>query len=55
MDFADKLDEATLETIESGKMTGDLALITRIPDVEKLGTEEFILAIRENLEKKLGM
>ena len=55
MDFADKLDEATIETIESGKMTGDLALITRIPDVEKLGTEEFILAIRENLEKKLGM
>lgn len=55
MDFADKLDEATLETIESGKMTGDLALITRIPDVQKLGTEEFILAIRENLEKKLGI
>ena len=55
MDFADKLDEATIETIESGKMTGDLALITRIPDVEKLGTEEFILAIRENLEKKLGI
>ena len=55
MDFADKLDEATLETIESGKMTGDLALITRIPDVQKLGTEEFILAIRENLEKRLGI
>ena len=55
MDFADKLDEATLETIESGKMTGDLALITRIPDVQKLGTEEFILAIRENLEKKLSI
>ena len=31
-DFADKLDEATLETIESGKMTGDLALITTIPE-----------------------
>ena len=55
MEFADKLDEATLETIESGKMTGDLALITRIPDVQKLGTEEFILAIRENLEKKLSV
>ena len=54
-EFADKLDEATLETIESGKMTGDLALITRIPDVQKLGTEEFILAIRENLEKKLDI
>ena len=54
MDFADKLDEATLETIESGKMTGDLALITTIPHVEKLGTEEFILAIRENLDKKMN-
>ena len=55
MEFADKLDEATLETIESGKMTGDLALITKIPDVQKLGTEEFILAIKENLEKKLSV
>ncbi|MBQ9034167.1 MAG: NADP-dependent isocitrate dehydrogenase [Lachnospiraceae bacterium] len=55
MDFADKLDEATLETIESGKMTGDLALITKIPDVQKLGTEEFILAVKENLEKKLSV
>ena len=53
MAFADKLDEATLETIESGKMTGDLALITTIPDVQKLGTEEFILAIKENLDKKM--
>ena len=55
MEFADKLDEATLETIESGKMTGDLALITKIPDVQKLGTEEFILAVKENLEKKLSV
>ena len=52
-DFADKLDEATLETIESGKMTGDLALITTIPEVERLGTEEFILAIRETLDRKM--
>ena len=53
-DFADKLDEAALETIESGKMTGDLALITTIPDVEKLGTEEFILAVKETLDKKMS-
>ena len=51
--FADLLDEATLETIESGKMTGDLALITTIPNVQKLGTEEFILAIKETLDKKM--
>lgn len=53
MDFADKLDKATIKTIESGKMTGDLALITTLPDVEKLGTEEFILAIKENLDKEM--
>jgi isocitrate dehydrogenase len=54
MKFADLLDEATLETIESGKMTGDLALITTIPNVEKLGTEEFILAIKETLDQKMN-
>ena len=54
MDFADKLEQATLETIESGKMTGDLALITTIKNVEKLDTESFILAIRDTLDRKLG-
>lgn len=52
--FADLLDEATLETIESGKMTGDLALITTIKDVKKLGTEEFLKAVKETLDKKLN-
>ena len=52
--FADLLDEATLETIESGKMTGDLALITTIPDVQKLGTEEFIMAIKETMDSKMN-
>ena len=52
--FSDLLDEATIETIESGKMTGDLALITTLPNVQKLGTEEFILAIKETLESKLN-
>ena len=52
-DFADKLDKATLFTIESGKMTKDLALITSLKDVTVLNSKEFILAIRENLEKLL--
>ena len=52
--FADLLEEATLETIESGKMTGDLAIITTLDHVEKMETEEFILAIRSCLEKKLS-
>ena len=52
--FANLLEEATLETIESGKMTGDLAIITTLDHVEKMETEEFILAIRSCLEKKLS-
>ena len=52
-EFADKLEKATLSTIESGKMTKDLALITTMKDVTVLNSEEFILAIRENLEKLL--
>lgn len=54
MKFADALEKATIETIESGKMTGDLALITTLPDPVKLNSKDFILAIRENLEKELG-
>lgn len=52
--FADALEAATLETIESGKMTKDLALITSIPNPTALSSEGFIKAIRETLEQKLG-
>ncbi len=48
--FADKLEKATLSTIESGKMTGDLARITTLENPQKLNTEEFIKAIRMLLE-----
>mgnify|MGYP004468150633 FL=1 len=51
--FADALEAATLETIESGKMTKDLALITRIPNPTALSSEGFIKAIRETLDQKL--
>ena len=51
--FADKLEEATIETIESGQMTGDLILITDIKNPKKLSTLDFILAVRKTLEKKL--
>ena len=49
--FADKLEKATLDTIESGKMTKDLALITSLKDVTVLNSEDFIKAIRAELEK----
>ena len=51
MAFADKLEKATLDTIASGKMTKDLALITTLKDVTVLNSRDFILAIREKLEQ----
>ena len=51
--FADKLEKACLTTIESGKMTKDLALITSLENVTVLSSEGFIKAIREELEKNL--
>ena len=50
MGFADKLEKATLQTIESGTMTKDLALITELKDVTVLNTQDFIKAIRTTLE-----
>ena len=50
MDFADCLENAVLSTIERGKMTKDLALITTLKDPEILNTRDFILAIRSTLE-----
>ena len=50
MEFADKLEKATLSVIEGGQMTKDLALITTLKDVKVLNSREFIVAIREKLE-----
>ena len=53
-EFADKLEKACVATIESGKMTKDLALITSIPNPTVLNSEEFIKAIALELEKSLA-
>ena len=50
VDFANRLEAATIHTIEAGKMTGDLARITSLENPTTLGTREFILAIRETLD-----
>ncbi len=50
MVFANKLERATLQTIENGTMTKDLALITELKDVTVLNTQDFIKAIRTTLE-----
>ena len=51
IEFADKLEKATLSTIEGGKMTKDLALITSLENVTVLNSEEFIREIRKELEQ----
>lgn len=49
-DFADRLEKATVQTIEAGKMTKDLALITSRKEVTVLNSEDFIKAIRETFD-----
>ena len=51
MTFADKLEKATIDTIESGTMTKDLALITTFNNPTVVNSLDFIKAIRTNLEK----
>ncbi len=47
--FADKLEKATIDTIESGIMTGDLYLLSTLENKKKVNTEEFLDAIHEKL------
>ncbi|XP_019185604.1 PREDICTED: isocitrate dehydrogenase [NADP]-like [Ipomoea nil] len=57
MDFVQKLEAACIETVESGKMTKDLALLNHGPKVSRelyLNTEEFIDAVAQNLRSKIG-
>ncbi len=48
--FARKLEKATLQTIEEGKMTGDLAAMTTIPNPTILNSRAFIQAIAANMQ-----
>ncbi len=50
MAFADKLEQATIDTIESGQMTGDLVRITSIANPTTLDTHGFIAAIAKRLK-----
>ncbi|KAK9050717.1 hypothetical protein SSX86_030313, partial [Deinandra increscens subsp. villosa] len=56
VDFVQKLETACVETVESGKMTKDLAILIHGPKASRefyLNTEEFIDAVAQNLESKL--
>ena len=50
--FADRLEKATIATIESGRMTKDLALITSLKDVTVLNSQDFIREIRNTMENE---
>ncbi len=50
VEFAEKLERATLSTIESGKMTKSLAQITSLSNVTVLNTQDLIKAFRESLD-----
>ncbi len=49
--FADNLEKATIQTIEEGFMTGDLAALSTLENKQKVNTEEFLLAVNERLQK----
>ena len=49
MAFADRLEQATIATIEAGEMTGDLAAITSLENVTRLNTQDFIKAVASRL------
>ena len=51
VNFANKLEKATIQTIEAGKMTKDLALITSLKDVTVLNSEDFIKEIKKTLDE----
>ncbi len=51
--FADKLEKATIQTIEEGVMTGDLAALSTLENKKKVDTEEFLIEVNERLKKML--
>lgn len=52
-EFADKLEKATIDTIESGIMTGDLYLLSTLENKTKVNTEDFLKAVNERLKELL--
>ena len=50
IDFANRLEKATIDTIESGKMTGDLGAISTLENITVLNSEEFIHEIAKHLQ-----
>lgn len=49
-DFADRLEKASVKTIEDGVMTGDLFIISSLPNKKRVNTEEFLHAVADRIE-----
>ncbi len=54
MKFADVLEKATIDTIESGIMTGDLYMLSNLENKKKVSSKEFLNAIAEKLAAELA-
>ena len=53
MEFADKLEKASIKTIEDGTMTKDLAILTTFENPTVVNSQDFIKAVRKTLEEML--
>ena len=53
MDYADKLEKATIKTIEDGVMTGDLYLISKLENKKKVDSETFLREIASRLDEMM--
>ena len=51
--FADKLEQATIQTIEEGVMTGDLAALSTLENKTSVDTEAFLKEVNKRLAEKL--
>ena len=54
MDYADKLEQATIQTIEEGIMTGDLYLLSSLENKKKVDSETFLKEIGVHLDKLMA-
>lgn len=53
-DYADKLEKATISTIEDGVMTGDLEMLSTLPNKKKVDTKTFLEEINSRLQKLMA-
>ena len=50
VEFADKMDKASIQTIENGIMTKDLAILSELKDKKTVNTEQFLVEVRKTFD-----